>query len=61
VGRLDGKVAVITGANGGLGLPSAKRLSREGAQVFMGDDSVQRTHSESRELTIGKTLRRQSS
>jgi NAD(P)-dependent dehydrogenase (short-subunit alcohol dehydrogenase family) len=36
MGRLDGKVAVITGANGGLGLPSAKRLSREGAQVFMG-------------------------
>ncbi len=32
---LDGKVAVITGANGGLGLASAKALAGAGAHVVM--------------------------
>jgi NAD(P)-dependent dehydrogenase (short-subunit alcohol dehydrogenase family) len=33
--KLDGKVAVITGANSGIGLASAKRFAQEGAHVFM--------------------------
>lgn len=33
--KLDGKVAVITGANSGIGLASAKRFAQEGARVFM--------------------------
>ncbi len=30
-----GKAAVVTGANGGLGLASAKALARKGAHVVM--------------------------
>ena len=33
--RLEGKIAVITGANSGIGLASAKRFVAEGAHVYI--------------------------
>ncbi len=35
MGRLEGKIAVITGANSGIGLASAKRIVAEGAHVYI--------------------------
>jgi NAD(P)-dependent dehydrogenase (short-subunit alcohol dehydrogenase family) len=35
MGRLEGKIAVITGANSGIGLASARRFVAEGAQVVI--------------------------
>ena len=39
-GRVQGKVAIVTGAASGLGAASARRLAEEGASVMLTDRSV---------------------
>ena len=37
VGRVDGKVVLVTGAGGGIGRATAVAFAREGARLVLGD------------------------
>lgn len=52
--RLEGKVAVVTGGNSGIGLASAKRLQEEGARVAISGRN-QKTLAEAAK-TLGKDV-----
>jgi len=49
-GRLDGRVAVITGGCSGIGLATARRFASEGAKVVIGDVDDERGPSVAAEL-----------
>jgi len=36
-GRLEGRVAVVTGGGSGIGLATVRRFAQEGARVVVGD------------------------
>jgi 3(or 17)beta-hydroxysteroid dehydrogenase len=45
-GRVEGKVAIVTGGASGLGLASARRLAEEGARVVLADIAGERGRAE---------------
>ena len=50
MGRLDGKVCVITGAGGGMGREAAILFTEEGAQVCVADVNLEAARRDRREL-----------
>jgi 3alpha(or 20beta)-hydroxysteroid dehydrogenase len=52
-GRLEGKVALITGAAGGIGAAAARRLAGEGAQLLLTDADEERASTLAQELGGG--------
>jgi len=48
--RLEGRVAVVTGAASGIGLATARRLAAEGASVVLADLQVEKAETAAREI-----------
>lgn len=54
LGRVDGKIALVTGAGSGLGRASAIHLAQEGAKVIASDLNAE-TPAETAELINSKS------
>ncbi|MDP6464035.1 MAG: glucose 1-dehydrogenase [SAR324 cluster bacterium] len=50
MGRVDGKIALVTGAASGIGLQASLRLAEEGARVMMTDINVENGKNEAEKL-----------
>ena len=50
MGRVDGKIALVTGAASGIGLQASLRLAEEGARVMMTDINVENGKKEAENL-----------
>ncbi len=48
--RLEGRIAIVTGAAGGIGAASARRLSEEGARVVLADIDIASAQDIAREI-----------
>jgi NAD(P)-dependent dehydrogenase (short-subunit alcohol dehydrogenase family) len=58
MGKLDGRVAVITGGNSGIGLATAKRLVADGAHVFITGRRQSELDAAARDIGTNVTARR---
>ena len=54
--RLDGKVAIVTGATGGIGEATAKRFLEEGARVMLVGRSAEKLRETRKRLGIEDTV-----
>lgn len=55
-GRLEGKVAIVTGATGGIGEATAKRFLEEGASVMLVGRSAEKLRETRERLAVDKGL-----
>jgi 3-oxoacyl-[acyl-carrier protein] reductase len=53
MGRLDGRVAIVTGAARGIGVATARRLAEDGARVTVADLDVEGAEKAAAEISAG--------